>query len=215
MSQQSTRRFILIVAVIVIIAAIALFFFNHKNKSTPSQVVQQIDYSGLPSLGSANAPNKILAIEDLKCHGCMIYNNAIYPQLQKELIDTGKVSYHVLLVSFIPGSEPAANAALCLYSQKPDYFFQFIKTSYLHQPPENENWATPARLIEIAKLAAPQADLNTLSQCMLTDQFGPQLKKNVAYGAKLMGNELITPTLFLNGRKLNSLTLDSIKPLLK
>ena len=121
MSQKSNRRFILIVLAVVFVAILAIFFFRHINKSTTNNKAQTINYSNLPAIGNLNAPNKILAVEDLKCHGCMVYNNLIYPQLKKELIDSGKSSYHVLLVSFLPGSEPAANVAYCLNAQNPDY----------------------------------------------------------------------------------------------
>ncbi len=215
MPEKSNRRFILVVIAVVIIAILAIIFFHHRNNITPTGSVQNINYAGLPTVGKADAPNQILAIEDLKCHGCMIYNNTVYPQLKKELIDTGKASYHVLLVSFLPGSEPAANAALCLYEQDPAYFFQFVHDSYANQPPETEDWATPARLMQIARASTPNANFNKLSQCMLSNKYAGQLKKNIEYGGKLLGGVLSTPTLFVNGRKVNLPTMSGIKPLLK
>jgi protein-disulfide isomerase len=215
MSQQSNRRFILVVLIVVILAIIAIFFFRDHNGPKTGKT-QHIDYAGLPIIGNPKAPNKILAVEDLKCHGCMVYNNLIYPKLKKAFIDTGKASYHVLLVSFLPGSEPAANTALCLYQQKPAYFFSFVHTAYANQPPETVDWATPAKLIQLARTAAPQADFTALSQCMLTNRHGKQAKKNIETGAKLMDNELTTPTLFINGQKLNAQpSVNTIAPLLK
>lgn len=215
MSQQSNRRFILVVIAVIIIAILAIVFFRHKNNMAASGGVQNINTTGLPTTGKADASNQIVVIEDLKCHGCMIYNNTVYPQLKKELIDTGKASYHVLLVSFLPGSEPAANAALCLGAQNPTYFFQFVHDSYANQPPETEDWATPARLMQIARASTQNANFNKLSQCMLSNRYADQLKKNIEYGAKLLGGVLSTPTVFVNGRKAGIPTMDGIKALLK
>jgi protein-disulfide isomerase len=215
MSQQSNRRFILVVLLVVILAIIAIFFFRGQNGPKVGKA-QTISYAGLPALGNPQAPNKILAVEDLKCHGCMVYNNLIYPKLKKAFIDTGKASYHVLLVSFLPGSTPAGNTALCLYQQKPAYFFNFVHTVYANQPPETENWATPAKLMQLARKAAPTADFTALSNCMLTNRYSKQLQSNIATGAKLMDNELTTPTLFINGQRLQvQPSVNSIKPLLK
>lgn len=201
MSQPFNRRFILAIVLIVIIAIVAIFFFHSQNEPKVGEA-QPINYTGLPLVGDPNAPNQILAVEDLKCHGCMVYNNLIYPQIKKELIDTGKANYRVLLVSFLPGSTPAGNVALCLYEQKPAYFFDFVHTTYANQPPETEDWATPAKLMQLARQAAPDTDFTALSNCMLTNRYEDQLKKNISTGSQLMDNMLTTPTLFINGQRL-------------
>lgn len=216
MSQQSNRRFVWVVLLVVVIAVLAIFFLRDHNHRPATEKVQTINYKGLPVIGDLNAPNQILAVEDLKCHGCMVFNNLIFPELKKAYIDTGKASYHVLLVGFLPNSEPAANTAFCLNAQNPSYFFNFLKAVYANQPPETDNWATPAKLIQFARLAAPTANFTTLGQCMLANTYSLQVNNNIQYGAKLMGDTLTTPTLFINGQMLNvQPSVESIKPLLK
>ena len=215
MSPRSTRRFILVVLLVVILAIIAIFFFSHANKATMNTETKTINYTGLPVIGNPSSPNKILAIEDLKCHGCMVYNNLVYPQLKNDLINSGKATYHVLLVSFLPGSEPVANAAYCLNEQNSDYFFSFIHTVYANQPPESEDWATPATLIQFAKKSAPQANLIALSQCMLANRYEKQLKSNITYAARLMNNQLTTPTLYINGQPVTQPSASAVHTLIK
>jgi protein-disulfide isomerase len=213
MNSKTRRRFVLTVVAIALLGIALIFFF--RGRTTSNIPKKAINYAGMPISGSTESPNKILAIEDLKCYGCKMYNNLVYPQLKKELIDTGKASYHVLLVSFLHGSEPAANTAYCLKEQNPDYFFQFLHYVYGNQPPESTNWATPATLIQMAERATDGADLTRLSQCMLANRYSKQLKDNLAYAAKLMNNELTTPTILVNGKLLKHPTAAKVKKQLK
>ena len=164
MSQPSRKRLVVVVAAIVVILLIAFFALKHQKPAIQPVQVTTIDTTGLPHTGQAGAPNTIVAVEDLKCFGCMMYNTRLYPDIKKQLIDTGKANYHVLLMSFLPGSKPAANTAMCLREQNPAYFFDFVHYAYAHQPPETQNWAIPARLFRMAVAAVPNVDKTKLTQ---------------------------------------------------
>lgn len=210
MSLKSNSRFIIVVTVVALAAVGALMFFKHRDRTPHEHKVQTINYRGLPMLGNPHAKHKVLAVEDLKCYGCMMYNNLVYPEIKKNFIDTRKASYHVLLVSFLPGSAPAANAAYCLQEQDPHYFFSFLEEVYADQPPESENWATPARLIKMARKAAPKADFKQFAQCILSNRYYKRLQENLKMAGDLLDHNVRTPSVFTNGLKVTDLNTDAI-----
>lgn len=196
---------------VVLIAAIAFFIVKPYKNLGSKAAIQTI---GLPTLGDPKAKNYIVAFEDLKCANCAIYNKTLFPQIKSELIDKGKAKYSVILLAFIPGSPPAANTAYCLYQQNPDYFFPFVDYVYQHQPDENSNWASVAQLMQFANAAVPKANQQKLSVCIIDGVNEAMVNNNLNIARSVMGETVTTPSLYVNGHKVNSLTMDGIKNLL-
>lgn len=197
---------------IVIVAVIAYSLLKSAQPEPPSLI---IDTQNQPTLGDPNASAHIVAFEDLKCVNCAMFNNTIFPKIKETYIDTGKARYTMFNLAFIPGSLAAANAAHCLYDQKPAYFFTFVDYIYRNQPPEDENWATTPRLLQFAKAATPDANLNRLSNCIIEGKYNDLMAKNLQYAMKLMDDHVATPTVYINGRELNSFDMKTIDRLLK
>lgn len=196
---------------VVIIAAIAFFVLKpHKNLG-PKAVIQT---AGLPTLGDPQAKNQIVAFEDLKCANCAVYNKTLFPQVKSELIDKGKAKYTVILLAFIPGSIPAANTAYCLYQQNPAYFFPFVDYVYQHQPDESTNWATVTQLMQFANAAAPKANQQKLSVCIIDGVNEMMINNNLNIARSAMGQTVSTPTLYVNGHRVTNLTMDGVKSLM-
>ena len=76
---------------------------------------------GQPTIGYAKAKVHVVVFEDPKCISCAGFNNEIFPSIKKEFLDTNKILYTVIPVSFMPGSMPAAIALLCVYHENPVY----------------------------------------------------------------------------------------------
>ncbi len=183
---------------------------------TPSSAkALPIDTTGQPTLGNAQAPAHIVVFEDLKCPNCRELSVAIFPQIKKKYIDTGKAKYTLILLAFIPGSIPAGNAALCLRDQNEAYFFPFVEYLYRHQPSEEKDWATLPTLLKFAHSAAPNANLQKLSNCIFTNTHTATLKNNLNLAAKLMGNQVETPTVYVNGQMVRPLTMEKIETLIQ
>src|SRR4051812_9133160 len=62
----------------------------------------EIDTTGQPMQGYAKAPIHIVVFKEPKCSSCSDFAKGIYPKLKKEFIDTNKVRYTLILVSFLP-----------------------------------------------------------------------------------------------------------------
>lgn len=215
MSEKSTaKKITLIILAIALIAAIVLFSVFRPHPTVLAKPIHLTTNASLPTLGNKKAKIKILAFEDLKCSNCKRYNQTLFPKIKKQLIDTGKAQYSVVLLAFIPGSPPAANAAYCLYEQSPDFFFPFIDYTYQHQLAENEDWATVSRLLQYANAAAPKANMNKLSRCIINGNYNQKVENNLKLAEKIMGQAVATPTIYINGEKLTRFSIDSVNALI-
>lgn len=167
-----------------------------------------LDVTNQPTMGDPKAPVQVVAFLEPKCPDSKRYNNASFPKLQTEFIDTNKIRYTVITTSFLSQSMPAAIALLSTYNQTPtpphtDLFFKYLEYIYLHQPPERQNWATLETLQSFAVQASSAIDQEQLKKSIQQQTYKAQIEKNTAYGNLLMGR-LSTPTIFVNGRKVDN-----------
>ena len=115
---------------------------------------------------------------------------------------------------------PAATALLCAYNADPLYpnnelFFDYLDYMYNHQPSESLDWATTDRLIEMAKATSPAINPNQLKKCIDSQTYRVRIKKNTELGQKVMGGRIATPTLFVNGIEVHSLTFGHIRDMIE
>ena len=214
MGQTNIKKIILLVAIIVIIACIGTWYF-HKNQAPKNlhHKVMQIDTRNQPSIGNPNAKVHVVAFEDLKCGNCMRYSTLIFPTIKKKYIDTGVAKYTLINLAFIPGSLPAANAAHCLYTQNKTLFFPFVEYIYNHQPAENQNWATIPTLLEFAS-KIKGANIDELKVCMISGAYDTFIKNNLKIAGKIM-DPVATPSVFVNGVKVEPLTIENLSTMIK
>jgi len=202
-------------AIFVLILALGCFF----NKPTlPDAITLKVD--GQPTIGYPKAKVHVVVFEEPKCVNCREFSEEIYPLLKKDYIDTNKITYTVVPVSFLPGSMPASNALLCTYYSDPVYpnnelFFTYLKYIYAHQPDEHTDWATTEKLLEFAKEASPAIDLSKLQKCIDHETYRVQVEKNNAFGKSIMGGVLSTPTMYINGIEVKQLDYSSVEELIK
>ncbi len=167
------------------------------------------DLGDQPMLGNPHAPVEMVVFEEMKCTGCQEYQTEVFPEIRAKYIDTGKVKYTTIVVSFLDNSLPANLAALSLYAQNREFFFPFISYVYEHQPSENEDWATLDSVCEFAS-HIPGVDLNLLRTSIEEKRCLDLLDKNFAIGEKAMGEEFATPAVFVDGRRVYMLSKNAI-----
>lgn len=169
----------------------------------------KIDVASQPTMGYPKAKVQVVALLEPKCPDSKRYNNQVYPKFEEEFINTNKVRYTVIPVSFLPHSMPAAIALLCVYNQDTQYpngdlFFDYLNHIYKNQPPERENWATIENLQKFAVATSPAIKLDRLKDCISNEKYRIQIEKNTAYGNQLMDGHLSTPTIFVDGVKVEN-----------
>jgi protein-disulfide isomerase len=186
----------------VLFALFACQLLADNSNTTPNQL--KIDPSMQPTMGYPKAKVQVVALLEPKCPDSKRYNNQVYPKFEEEFINTNKVRYTVIPVSFLPHSMPAAIALLCVYNQDSQYpnsdlFFNYLNYLYKNQPPERENWATIETLQKFAAATSPAIQLDRLKDCIANEKYRIQIEKNTAYGNQLMKGHLSTPTIFVDG----------------
>lgn len=197
-------------AIFVLIVIGTAFYEN--SKPVPEL---NIDIKGQPTIGNLNSSVHVVVFEEPKCVDCKVYNNVIFPKIREEFVDTDKISYTVIPVSFLPHSMPAAAALLCAHHQEQNssygLFFDFLNYLYLHQPSEHADWTTVDKLQELARGANPHINLDKLKGCIERNRYHHRIIKNTDYGRTLMGGELSTPSIYVNGVAIEEISLHDIR----
>lgn len=178
-----------------------------------------IEHEGHPTIGFANAKVHVVAFEEPKCINCKEFTLQIFPKLKKEFIDTNKITYTVIPVSFLSNSMPAAVALLGVYYGDPAYpndelFFTYLDYLYQHQLDERSDWTTPEKLIEFARLASPAIDTDKLKKSIEMETYRIKIEQNTTYGKTVMHGALSTPTVYVNGIAIDNLTWDRVKEMI-
>ena len=189
----------------ILILGILVFNKTHRIELSP---VKQINIEGQPTIGQGNIT--IVAFEDMKCSNCKRYDEEIYPYIKSHYIDTGKAQYALIPLAFIQNSMPAGNAALCVYHQKPELFFDYVDYLYQHQPDEALDWATPETLTQFAQ-QVPGINIPALATCIQNNTYYTQLEQNLGLAGKVMGDTVQTPSLYINGYAITPMTIEQVE----
>ena len=173
-----------------------------------------IDTSGQPTIGYPKALVHVVVFEEPKCSDCKEYNNHILPKIKTQFIDTNKILYTVIPVSFLPHSMPAALFLECIYHQNPAYpnddlFFKVLDQLYLDQPDEHTDWATEDYLMAFAK-KFPEIDDQKLKGCIDKQTYYNLIQKNTTDAKKTMGGVVTTPSIYVDGAKVETVSLKDV-----
>ena len=207
MSLKIDRLLVLGTAALVVLGAAVMVKLN-RISTDPSVVVNEV--KSYPTLGNLRAPVQLVMFEDLKCVWCARFSNDVLPKIKEKYIDTGKAKYTLVLLAFLPGSKPAANAALEVSHQNGPLFFRFVDAIYANQGKESEDWASVDRLKEIAA-KIPGINLKQMTTSMQNRDYDKELEANFELAGEAMkGRVFGTPTLFVNGVYVDNLDYDSV-----
>jgi len=210
--ESSTQRLVLISTVtLMVLFVMGNFFLNYMEPTS----AYSMNTTNQPTIGNPDSKIEVVVFVEPKCPDCKDYNNNVFPQIKKDYIDTNKIKYTVIPVSFIEGSMPAAEALLCTYYQNESepsnrLFFAFLDYLYLNQPAEKEDWATYDNLLAMAEKADPAINLAKIKRCMERHVYHTRIMQNTAEGNRVTSGKLITPAIFINGEKIDSIDHDKI-----
>lgn len=203
-------------AVLIVVALILAIVFNNK-KVVPSEQgastsqSQIIQYNNEPSMGNDRAPIKIAEFGDYKCMYCRQFEFAIFPQLKKDYIDTGKVQFYFMNFPIIAqDSVLAAYASETIYEEHPKDFWKFHQLLYQNQGDETKPWVTEDVLVKYAKEAVPNLDEKPFRWSLSQETYKDQVNRDKEMGER--ANVQGTPTLFINGEQVsNPLDYNALK----
>lgn len=198
-----------IVLALVAVGAIVYFRVAPQQAET-ANASGELDLSGQPLLGQADAPVEIAVFEDFKCPACQFFDAEVMPQIERELVDTGQAKLYFLNYPFIgPDSAVAANAGECVYQQDEVAFWDYKTFVFRAQGPESEAWATPAFLADVARDNLPALDADALQSCIEDETYAEQVasEREMGNAAGVQG----TPSVFVNGERLEDFQFATIQ----
>ncbi len=201
--------------VFLVVASITYFF---SRSDLPESI--PIVTNGQPTIGYPKARVQVVVFEEPKCISCVHVNENIFPKIKEQFIDTNKIHYTVIPITFLPNSMLAAIGLLCVYYANPlypnsDLFFTYLDYLFKHQPNEHQDWVTTDKLIEFAHGASPAINLQKLRTCIDVESYRVKIEKNTEYGRNVMEGTISTPMVYVDGIEVKELTYDEISNLIK
>lgn len=217
MTNETRPPRLLLWATVIVLFALSLSVYFGQEQLPPSIA---INTEGQPTIGYNKAKVHVVIFEEPKCSHCRHFNNEIFPKIKKEFIDTDKILYTIIPVSFLQGSMPAAVAALCLYHENPRYpndtlFFKYMDHLYHQETEQGLNINSIDELVALAQQVSPFLHPDELKKCIDAETYRIQVERNTDYGAQIMGGSIITPTVYVNGIKVQEISFEAIEELIK
>jgi protein-disulfide isomerase len=157
----------------------------------------QIQMSGAPSLGDANAPVTLVEYSDFECPVCRNLHDVLRGMLPNYAGKVRVVFKDFPLEQLHPWARTAAIAGRCAYQQDPKAFWKMYDFIY-----DNQELISAANAwTKMADYAGESAlDTAMFKSCMASPDAGAAVNASRANGEKLEVNS--TPTVFVNGRRL-------------
>ena len=154
------------------------------------------------SLGSENAPVVLQEFSSMTCPHCANLHKTVYPELIKKYVDTGKV--RIVFRGFPLDNLALATNMLALSLPK-ESFFKFIEHAFFYQKDLHENpKATLLQWSAMAGMTEKQFN-NVVGNVQLANAVKADADK-----AQKRYNITGTPTLVVNGKRLNSVDKASL-----
>ncbi len=116
---------------------------GHEHATPPSEGVTLVP-SKTYAMGNPDAPVKIKEFASLSCSHCAEFHTGTFPEVKKELIDTGKVYFEFVNFPLNSSAMDGALIALCMPEER---YHQFI--SFLFE--QQAKWAFDADYQKILK----------------------------------------------------------------
>lgn len=151
------------------------------------------------TLGNPSVPTQIELFADLECPSCA----EISPQIErlvKEDPDLARLEFHHFPLSIHPHAFIAAEGAECAGDQ--GQFWDFVDLAYKNQVSLNEDY--------LYKMAS-SLDLNSeeFETCMKDRKYREKIQEDMKEGVER--NISVTPTIFVNGEKVNWVDIQNLE----
>lgn len=172
-------------------------------------------------LGDPNAPGRIVEFVDFQCSACVSYFANMEQQVREQFIDTGRAYKVTKVLSFIDSydgdalpreSYNAAKAAYCAADQS--LFWQMHDAIFVAEAEQiavgsNENNGNLIDTFFEGVIEKEGGDVETFSQCYASSEADETIAQHMADAEAAMGGRVSTPTVFVNGIRVNPFDLST------
>lgn len=149
------------------------------------------------TMGSPHAPVVLIEYAAPACPHCAHFNEAVFPQLKKTYIDTGKVLYVLRIYPISQWDGAVAGMAKCI---PPKQYFHFIDLAFRKQsiwdPDGHEIPDVHAGLVKLGRLAGLKPE--QVDHCIADKKEQERVNRIAADGEQKYGVNSV-PTLVING----------------
>jgi protein-disulfide isomerase len=168
------------------------------NKNPFQSNLDKLKTDQQPSFGAANAPVSLVVFSDFQCPVCKEEAQVLRQNVAKTFPDKVRVYFKDFPLDSIHNwARTAAIAGRCIYHQKPAAFWDYFDWVYENQ----QNLGADNFSSKFQSFVADKGlDSMQLGRCTESKSTDAEINKEVAEGHTLQISA--TPTVFLNGRKL-------------
>ena len=198
---QSFMAFKLLALIAIATITVFAFSLSSAQEATTEAMTEatgteqtSIDYSIQPSIGSDDAPAKVILFEDFSCSHCATFTEQALPKLKAAFLENGQAEFFFVNNQFLgPNSIMAGMAGECAYEQDEALFWDYKTILFRAQNKIRYDAQT------LAGLAAsiPGLDQALLGTCISDRRHMDTINADLAM-AKDLG-VVSTPTVFVNG----------------
>jgi protein-disulfide isomerase len=176
------------------------------SKDPFAETMSKIDTNGRPTRGAKASKVVVVNYDDFECPFCSRMHQTLFPDILKEYGDRVTFIYKDYpLLEIHPWAMHAAVDANCLAAQNGDAYWDFADYIHANQHEVNNEKTPGARLEAVDKLTLLQGQKHNLDnvklQACVKAQDETAVKASMKEGEGI-GVEGATPTLFVNGEKM-------------
>lgn len=213
-SSQTTSKWMFWGIGIFSVCVLGLIFLGNFSEKEAS-----INYENEPYLGDEDAPVQIVEFGDYKCPICKDFNESFFPQIEKELIETGKAKFYFMNFPFINvDSDRSALFAEAVYKELGnEAFWTFHEGLYEKQPEdikyEKIDYYTDSFLQDLLKESATEQEVKQVMKAFEENKSKDALRKDLSHVEKL--DVTGTPALFVNGKPFEGNSFEDFKEMVE
>ena len=143
------------------------------------------------SFGNENSKIKVFIFEDFKCKNCKKLSYHFTPVIKENYLDSDKINYNILPLSFVCGSKTIANAAFAVYQLNKNEFFNFLKKVSYEELESKE---------DIFKIVKELNGINfeIFKELVNKEVFNEYLDQNFSKAKEIMKKNFKVPAIYIN-----------------
>jgi protein-disulfide isomerase len=201
--ERGLNRFYTLFAIVAVAGLAAIAYLAMRGSSSVSipvdAAILAADTAGFRGyvLGSDSAPLEITEYADYQCPGCQQFETLQFPQVKRQLIETGRVRWRYRdfpLDQIHPNARIAAHSAACAEDQ--GKYWEQHRLIYEGQA----EWAPAGNAAPLLERYAQQAGLNVAdyNACMQAAKYAGRIQ--ASHDEAIRMNVGVTPTFLIAGR---------------
>ena len=157
---------------------------NKTTAITPSNLaLASLIKQGSPVIGNLAAPITLIEFGDFQCEFCARFAKVTEPDINTTYIQTGKAN--MVFKHFVTHGEDSVTAAIASQcANEQGQFWDFYKTVYENQGPENSGWANTENMKKISS-QIPGLDKQKFDSCIDSQKYKSLVDSDMTLGVSL------------------------------